>query len=493
MKYDFIKCSPEEAGMSSAGVLSFIECLNEKKLNMHSLMILRGDKVVLDAYWKPFDENFRHRMYSVTKSFVSVAIGILIGDGKLSLQDKIADLFPEYAEKFAPVHPYTAMATVRDLLMMSTCFRSGSYAFSEDWVEPFFSKKPTHIPGQSFRYDSLGSTILGILVKRFSGKNFCAFLQERLFDPAGMSPDIRSIQTPCGHDWGASGLLCTTRDLAKFARICMNGGRWQGQQLIPEDYISAATGFQIDNTVTDSSVGGAHGYGYQFWRISNGFACRGMGGQFAFCMPEKDLILVTTADNQSVRGVGEFICDSFDRYVVQDMSDQPAEPDTKAENALESAVKSLSLRTASGAVSSPLAAAVNGRTYVMPENDLKMKWVRFTFEEGQGAMEYENATGKHEIRFGFGSQVRQIFPETHYFGAIMRKPSGRGYDCHASAAWRLDNSLLLLVFATDEYFGTLRINCVFTEDTVTLQADKFAELFFDEYQGYASGKVAADI
>jgi hypothetical protein len=93
-------------------------------------------------------------------------------------------------------------------------------------------------------------------------------------------------------------------------------------------------------------------------------------------------------------------------------------------------------------------------------------------------------------RFGFGKQVRQTFPEKHYFGRTMMRPGNRGYDCHASAAWRSDDSLVLYVYATDEYFGTLRMNFVFDRDTVTVQSEKFAEMFFNEYQGFTSGKLA---
>jgi len=488
MRREFEQTTPEAVGIPSAAVAAFIDRLEDKTLPMHSILVLKGDRIAAEAYWKPFDAAFRHRMYSTSKSFVSVAIGILAGDGRLSLDDRVVDFFPDYSEKCAPVHPYAAMATVGDLLKMTTCFNAPNYAPFDDWTEAFFRLPAAHIPGTSFRYDTLATVMLCMIVRRVSGAEFVAFLQKRLFDPAGMSADIQCIQSPCGHDWGGSGVLCTTRDLAKFAYVCMHDGRWDGEQLIPEDYIREATARQVDNTLSVTDPENQYGYGYQFWRSRFGFSCRGLGSQLAVCVPESDLILVTTADTQAIAGGGSIIYDALDRFVLGNMSDSPIAEDPAGYAALQAKIAGLSLRTVAGAKSSPMAGKIDGKTYVLDENSMEMEYVRFAFEGDEGVLAYENATGAHEIRFGFGKQVRQTFPETHYFGRTMMRPGNRGYDCHASAAWRTDDSLVLYVYATDEYFGTLRMNFVFDGDTVTVQSDKFAEMFFDEYQGFTSGK-----
>lgn len=493
MKRDFLTITPEAAGIPSAAVAAFIDRLEDKTLPMHSILVLKGDRIAAEAYWKPFDETFRHRMYSTSKSFVSVAIGILAGDGRLSLDDRVVDFFPEYKEKCAPVHPYAAMVTVRDLLKMTTCFTASNYAPFDDWTEAFFRIPAGHIPGRSFRYDTLGTVMLCMIVRRVSGVEFMTLLQTRLFDPVGMSAQLQCIQSPCGHDWGGSGVLCTTRDLAKFAYVCMHGGRWDGEQLIPEDYIRAATSRQVDNTLTMSDPEHQYGYGYQFWRTRSGFACRGMGSQLAVCVPDSDLILVTTADTQAVACGDSIIYDALDSSILESMRDASIAENPTAHAALQAKIAKLSLRTVAGAKRSPLTGGIAGRTYVLDENNMKMKYVRFAFEGDEGVLAYENATGAHEIRFGFGKQVRQTFPETHYFGRTMVRPGNRGYDCHASAAWRRNDSLVLCVYATDEYFGTLRMSFVFDGDTVTVQSEKFAEMFFDEYQGFTSGQAGQGV
>ena len=491
MRRDFLEITPEAAGIPSAAVAAFIDRLHEKTLPMHSLLLLKGDKIAAEAYWRPFSRDFRHRMYSTSKSFVSVAIGILVGDGRISLDDRVADFFPDYQARHAPVHPYVAMTTVRDLLKMTTCFNAADYAGYPDWTGAFFQLPAGHLPGRSFRYDTLATVMLCMLVRRVSGVEFMALLQTRLFDPAGMSPNLQCIQSPCGHDWGGSGVLCTTRDLAKFAYVCMHGGRWDGEQLVPEAYINAATARQVDNTLTNADPESQHGYGYQFWRTRWGFACRGMGSQLAVCVPEHDLILLTTADTQALACGDGLIYDALDSLILRSMCRSPLPEAPAAYGALQAKLAALSLRTVEGAMESPCRAAIDGRTFLLDENSMKMKYVRFTFSGDEGTLAYENATGAHELRFGFGRQVRQVFPETHYYGRTMMQPGNRGYDCHASAAWARDDSLLLYVYATDEYFGTLRMNFVFADDTVTVQAEKFAERFFDEYQGFTSGRAVA--
>lgn len=493
MRRDFESITPEAAGLPSAVVAAFIDRLEDKALPMHSILVLRGDRIAAEAYWRPFDAAFRHRLYSTSKSFVSVAIGILAGDGRLSLDDRVVDFFPDYAARCAPVHPYVAQATVRNLLTMTTCFNGSDYPRFEDWTEAFFRLPAGHLPGRSFRYDTLATVMLCMIVRRVSGVEFMAFLQERLFDPAGMSADLQCIRSPCGHDWGGSGVLCTTRDLAKFAYVCMHGGRWDGQQLIPEDYLREATSRRVDNTLSVSDPEHQYGYGYQFWRSRFGFSCRGMGSQLAVCVPESDLILVTTADTQAIAGADSTIYDALDTFILKNLGATPRPEDPAAQAALQARVAKLSLRTVPGAACSPVAREINGRTYVLDENSMKMTSVRFTFAGDEGILAYANATGAHEIRFGFGKQVRQAFPETHYYGRTMMRPGNRGYDCHASAAWCRDDSLVLTVYATDEYFGTLRMNFVFAGDTVTVQSEKFAEMFFNEYQGFTSGVAARSI
>ena len=109
---------PESLGIPSGAIEAFLEALQKKSLCMHGFMLIRHGKVAAEGYWPPFDENRSHRMFSVSKSFTSVAIGMLIGEGKITLDTRPADIFPEYLP--SQPHPYVMEATVRDLLVMAT-------------------------------------------------------------------------------------------------------------------------------------------------------------------------------------------------------------------------------------------------------------------------------------------------------------------------------------------------------------------------------------
>ncbi|MCI6908888.1 MAG: hypothetical protein MR832_07025, partial [Clostridiales bacterium] len=105
-------------------------------------------------------------------------------------------------------------------------------------------------------------------------------------------------------------------------------------------------------------------------------------------------------------------------------------------------------------------------------------------------IEYENATGAHTLRFGFGHQVRQRFPETHYFGKRIGTPSGEGYDCVVSAAWVSEDTLYIQCFSIDDHIGTCKMSFAFNDGCCTLFFGKNAEWFFDEYQGFGTGRAA---
>ncbi|MFA5688431.1 MAG: serine hydrolase [Kiritimatiellales bacterium] len=477
--------TPEDVGIPSEKILQLLEQLERQGLPMHALAIMRYGKPAAEAYWEPFNKDSLHRAYSISKSFASVAIGILAGDRKLALSDCVIDYFPEY--KNCDVHPCIARTTVENLLEMRTPFARGSYMHYADWTKAFFTMEADHPPGTFFRYDTLASVMLGMLVQRLTGMETTEFLRERLFIPAGMREDIQCIQTPCGHDWMGSGILCSARDLLRFGQVCMQSGMFNGKQLIPGDFMRRAVSVRVDNRVGGVWPEHSLGYGYQFWRTPHGFACRGMGSQLVLCVPEADLIVVTLADTQSILPGDTLIMNAVWDMLLPALSDEPLPENPEATRALTAYTAGLSLTPVAGNTTSSAAVQVAGREYVMAQNSMGIKKMHFAFEAESGEWFYENATGTHSLRFGFGKQIRQEFPETHYFGRTMMKSAGKGYDCHASAAWADDNTLVLCCYTTDDYLGTLKISFSFHENELTVYSTKYAEMFFDEYEGIATG------
>lgn len=183
MKQDalFGFATPEECGVKSEWIEKFLDELEEKRLMMHSVMLVRGGKIFAEGYYAPFQEGELHRMYSASKSFVSTAIGVLVGQGKVALDDPAVKYFPEYADW--DLHPYVREMTVRDLLCMQTAYTDSTYGgnpMAPSWVETFFTTAPSHPAGTVYHYDG-ATSLLSAIVDRVAGKETIEFLKDAFF------------------------------------------------------------------------------------------------------------------------------------------------------------------------------------------------------------------------------------------------------------------------------------------------------------------------
>lgn len=303
---------PENMGVSSDSIYRFINRLTKDKLPMHSILLARHGQLIEQVYYEPYKSDALHRLYSVSKSFTSIGIGLLIEEGRLSLEDPIINYFPDKLPK--KVHPWIEQMTIQDMLRMQTCHSKTTYKedLKKDWVESFFTTRPDHQPGTIFRYDTSSSHTLCALVERMTGKPMLEFMRNKFLDEIGFSKEAYMLTDPFGISMGGSGLVATPMDLMKFAIIIMNVGKLGKKQLIPEWYIKEAISHQTVNKVEGAIVEETFGYGYQFWCIRHGgFACYGLGGQLAICLPKQDLICITTADTTKIKGGNQFIYDSL--------------------------------------------------------------------------------------------------------------------------------------------------------------------------------------
>ncbi len=475
---------PEALGIPLDKVNRFLDLLERKRLPMHSVMLLRHGEIALEAYWPFFSKDQKHRMYSVSKSMTAVAIGQMLDEGLIKLDDTAASFFPEYIPD--NVHSYVLESTIRDLLMMATHNEENSYTFdSPNFVQSFFDNKlEKHKPGSVFSYDTAATTVLCAIVEKLSGKLILEYMRPVL-DEIGFSSDAWSVKTPEGGSWTGSGILCTTRDLAKFALLCLNQGRFNGKQLISKSFMKDACSRQIDTKLGRSTPGIPYGYGYQFWCLQDGaFACFGMGSQFAFMDPTTDLILVTTADTQGLDGVQDLLVDAF--YELCDsVTDETIEADDEAWDMLRERITKLQLPLPVGQLSPDIALRFSGVRYELEPNKHGFKWMQADINEDHLTLHYENQSGVHELLFGFGHYKEQLFPE-YYSGERIRVQDTR-YRSIAAGAFALDNVFIGTLYAIDDYLGVLDIQISFYEDEITVFMKKTAEDFFTEYQGFLSG------
>ena len=485
MKY----ITPEEAGVHSSSVKKYIELLEKNQLSTHDMIISKGDDIFFEKYWHPFKGDMPHRMYSVTKSFVSLAIGFLEQDGRISLNDRIAKYFPKETKNQTDENMLSQ--TIKNMLMMSTAKPEYSF-FTEgtnDRVAFYFGndKSESRPPGTIFSYDSGGSFIMGALVERLTGKTLLEYLREKLFDKIGISDSARFLKCPGGHSWGDSALLCTPMDLWKTARFVMNRGKWNGCQLLNEKYITDATTKRIDNNVLGIDALDALGYGYQFWITrQNSYFMNGMGCQFAICVPHKQLILIYNGDNQGKVLAKSIVIDGFFDIIVNDAEDLPIKENPKEQKELLDYASDLKLAAAIGGKHSDFEEKINGKIFNLKENPMGIKRFSLSFKGDKGSFNYTNSQGDKTIKFGMCTNEFGFFPEEGYSKEIASKRAdGNYYKCAASAAWTEPKKLFIKVQIIDDYLGNLNISIGFSGEKVGIYMNKVAEGFLNEYEGFA--------
>jgi len=484
----FEKITPEQAGISSQKVAEYISMLERRGLATHSVLMMKGDKIFAEYYWAPFHQDFCHRMYSQTKSYVGIAIGLLVDDGKLDLDEKIASFFPEKID--TELAPEMAEQTVRQMLTMTTCGKCKSWfrAGDPDRTHLYFQPREKYRPaGTVWDYDSAGSQVLTNLVEKLSGKSLFDFMNERIFSHIGTFKTAEILKAPNGDSWGDSAMVCTTRDNASFARLLMKNGNWDGKQLISEAYVREATSALVDNRENCHDDLYSKGYGYQIWRTEhNSFGFNGMGCQMTICTPDKDFLFTITSDNQGNPTAKNSIIGGVLDLIVAEMSVSPLPEDVKAEEELAKVTKKLKLKAVKGNADSPLREEISGKTYICEPNPLGMEKFTFVFNGKEtGEFRYTNEQGDKVIPFGVNKNVFGKFPQLGYANERGNVPTTDGfmYDDAVSLCWAQDNRIMMYVQIIDKYFGNLSAVFGFNGEYVTCNFSKAAEHFLKEYEG----------
>lgn len=472
---NFEYTSPEQVGISSGKIQEYIEILEKNSIVTHNLIIMRYGKIIFEHYWEPFHREFKHRMYSVTKSFVALAIGFLEQEGKINLDDALEQYFPKES---ANSHEYQKKQTIRDTLMMAAAMPNTSWQTDKpaDRVQHYFDRhnpgaKP---PGTIFNYDSEGSFVLGALVERVSGMKLMDYLKLQLFDKIGVG-QMDCLTCPGGHSWSDSGLICRPIDLLRVAQFCIN----KGEGILNEDYITAATSKQIE--VNGFYVHQDSGYGYLIWRnLDNSFSFNGMGSQYAICIPEKDIVMVYNGDNQGVPNADSIILSNFFELISRPAG-EPLPP------AMPVNTHGLKLYAVKGKRHVELEKKINGVKFQMENNPMGITELSLNFEQDSGILRYINAQGEKELPFGLCENVFGAFPQSGYPDRVGSQSGNRLYDCATSAAWISENDLIIKVQIIDTYFGSLSIHMCFKGKEIALIMRKEAEHFLKEYSGFAGG------
>lgn len=482
--------SPERAGISSGHILKFLKTLDSYNFCTHSFIMARGRDIFAEGYYAPFHKDFQHRMYSVSKSFVSVAVGLAVEDGLLNLDDKFVTFFPEYLNE--NTNEKLQNMTIRQMLTMETSQTDHVSFFTsntKDRCEVYFRKAGSRVPGTIWEYDSPGSFMLGVIVEKLTGKPFLEYLKERFLLKGGFSEDAYCLECPGGHSFGDSGVMCTARDLLVFARFIMDGGKIDGVRYMNEEYLAEATKKQVSNSHGGELSYESYGYGYLIWKAPNdGFALIGMGDQLAVCDREKDFVFIITSDNQG-RSPHTLMLLYHELYknIIGYLGD-PLEEDKEARDELTNYIAGLKLFSLQESKTSSWAAKINGQTYCLEKNTMGIEYVHFEIEDNKGTLTYKNAQGVKKLPFGFGYNELCKFPQENYPDVLASVPlEGHRYDCAVSADWPEESKLRIKVQIIDKYFGNMSMEFGFTGEEVGIYMHKEAQAFLEEYQGHACG------
>lgn len=502
MERKWEKIPPEQARVPERAVVDFIDRLETDGLTMHGFAMSDRGRMLAEGYWAPFTKESLHRMYSVGKSFVSFAIGFLQEEGRLRLDAKICGYFRDKCPGEG-AHPWTEQMTIRDMLTMTTCHRKTTYkGYKGDWVESFFHVTPDHLPGAVFCYDTSATHVLAALTERLSGKKLMDYLREKAFDRIGVSKEAYYMEDPYGVSQGGSGLNCTLRDLLVVAELVTDGGRYQGEQLLPADYLEEALRCQI-STIQQPVYDEQFGYGYQIWRGRHGsFYFYGIGGQLAVCFPEEQFVLVTMGDTLDNKNGIKDIFDAFEACIypwlggcgtcanpsnhgTDRVCSKPGEPGidrtcARAAN-LEDRLRRLTLAPVSGDRTSRTEGEVGGREYCFEENPLHVTRLRIDFSEEGGCLHMTKEGRDFELIFGRDGYLRGVFP---WEPGNPAAPA----ECLCHGAWVMEDYLYIRCHILGENMAKLAVGLRFRDSSVTIKLQKGADDALKSFDGVASSR-----
>lgn len=292
----FVRATPESQGISSDLFAALLRELDASKdTEMHHFMALRHGKVICECNFAPYPKGMWHITHSMCKSITGMAIGMLIEEGKLKLDENIYDIFPDHINAFSKI--FRPVITVENLLTMTSgvTFNESGIVSGNDWLGSFLNASVNGKPGTEFQYNSLNTYVLSAIVTKRTGETLTKYLTPRLFGPLGITKYYWET-CPKGITKGGWGLFLCAEDMAKLGQLYLQRGKWNGQQLVSEYWIEISTARHL-KTQNDT-----YGYGYQLWmeQRPGSFEYNGMLGQNVIIYPDMDMVLVTNAGNKEM-------------------------------------------------------------------------------------------------------------------------------------------------------------------------------------------------
>ncbi len=309
--------TPESVGIDSSVISKMTEEMSYRGINIHSLMILRDNKVACESWRRPLTPETTHMVYSISKSFLATAYGFALNEGKIKRETRLVDVFPEIRkEKDA----YLEKLTIHQLLCMTagkqTSIRGSK---SDDWLKLFVKAKWIFEPGTSWRYVNDNYYIASRMLCKILGMSVTEYLTPRLYEPLGIEVPFWE-HSPDGVEAGGWGLKLKTEDIAKLILCYQNKGRFNGVQVIPEWWTKEATSNISDNSVSEKAPDASAGYGCGFWRCAgmpDTYRAEGMFCQYAISFESYNACLVMTSEHSDLQETLDVIWEYMPKAFIE--------------------------------------------------------------------------------------------------------------------------------------------------------------------------------
>ncbi len=352
--------APSAQGVDAAGLLSFLTAVREHDLGLHGLMVARHGHVIAQGWVRPYAADRAQLVYSLSKTLTATAVGILVQEGRLGLDDLVLDHFPEVDR--ADLDPRWLRVQVRHCLSMTVGHETDAWAqvvdrsdfappAGDDWVARAFATKPTTEPGTVFAYNQVATYLLSVVVARLGG-GVRAVLRPRVLDPLGIG-EVRWHTDPQGRELGFSGAHLRTGDVLALAQLYLDRGVWQGERLLDEAWVAeASAAFGPLNEDPGAGADWRRGYGYSFWMQQVGFRGDGAYGQYLIVLPDHDVAIAITSEHERMQTMLDLLWE----HVVPALERPGAGADDEA---LGRALGGLALEPLAGAALGPDVAEFN--------------------------------------------------------------------------------------------------------------------------------------
>ncbi|MBL8642600.1 MAG: serine hydrolase [Rhodospirillaceae bacterium] len=452
------RARPEDEGVDPWAVIALLDDLKAANLELHSFMLARQGRVVVEGWWRPYGRERKHMMHSLTKSVTACGVGLALVEKRFALTDKVVSFFPQHLP--ARVSPNLEAMTVEHLLTMRTghAVETSGAAWRPiptSWVAEFFKIPVVNAPGSAFLYTSAATYMLSAIITKTTGQRLRDYLEPRLLAPLGIA-DVGWDIGPENINPGANGLSWRTADTLKLALLHAQGGAWNGRQLLPREWVAAATRRQSGNDE----------YGYQWW-VGPGDIYYALGKycQVGMVFPEHDAVLSITAASDK----NSPILDRIWKYFPKGFG-----PSKSLSAVLEQRLNTLSVLPDLPRTSSPLETQLSNAAFTAAPNEDGIKSMNFQISGNLCRFTLTDARGTHGIVAGLGDWVEGV---TSMSGApLHHEYESTDMPVVAGAKWTNPNTLeMIWQFAESAFRDT--VICRFDGDNLT----------FDRSANVASG------